>query len=77
MSRNRAARRARRRSLAVVRALDRYHRQIEIEEELRPLLARSDSLREVCLPSNPFILSGPDMRGRWSGSAEEVDENGM
>jgi len=28
-----------------------------IEEELRALLARSDSLREVYLPSNPFLLS--------------------
>ena len=63
-------RRRRRRSAAVDRCLRRYHRQIEIEEELGRLLSRSDSLREVYLPLLPSSSRRPDMRGRWSGSAE-------
>jgi len=58
MTHNQMRRRRRRRARAVDRCLLRYYRQKRIEEEVdRLLLARSDSLREVYLPSNPFILS--------------------
>ena len=57
MTHNRQSRRRARRARAVRHCLDRYHQQARIEEELSRLLARSDSLREVYLPSNPFIFS--------------------
>ena len=57
MTTNRMRRRRLRRARAVRHCLDRYHHQVRIEEELSRLpLPRSDSLREVYLPSNPFIL---------------------
>ena len=67
MTHNQMRRRRRRRARAVDRCLLRYYRQKKIEEELSRLLllpldrfgdpSRSDSLREVYLPSNPFLLS--------------------
>jgi len=81
MTHNRMRRRRRRRARAVDRCLLRYYRQKRIEEEVDRLLlpldrfgdpARSDSLREVYLPSNPFILSeagyaGPVVRSCRGG----------
>ncbi len=73
MTTNRMHRRRARRARAVDRCLLRYYRQKRIEEEVdRLLLARSDSLREVYLPLLPSSSRRPDMRGRWSGLAEEM-----
>jgi len=72
MTSNRMRRRRRRRAAAVDRCLLRYYRQEKIEAEVDRLLlpldrfgdpARSDSLREAYLPSNPFILSGAGYAG--------------
>jgi len=63
MTTNRMHRRRARRARAVRHCLVRCHQQARIEEELRALLARSDSLREVYLPSNPFILSAAGYAG--------------
>ena len=56
MTHNRMRRRRRRRARAVDRCLLRYYRQKKIEEEVdRLLLARSDSLRGLYLPSIPSL----------------------
>jgi len=69
----------------VDRCLLRYYRQKRIEEEVDRLLlpldrfgdpSRSDSLREVYLPSNPFLLSEAGYAGPVVGLAEEDEIDG-
>ena len=75
MTHARQRRRERRRDRAVSHALRRYHCQKRIEEELSRLLlhrpAPTVSERSISLQT-PSSSRRPDMRGRWSGLAEEM-----
>ncbi len=85
MTHNQMRRRRARRARAVDRCLLRYYRQKRIEEEVDRLLLPLDrfairpapivSERSISLQT-PSFSRRPDMRGRWSGLAEEDEIDG-
>jgi len=85
MTTNRMHRRRARRARAVDRCLLRYYRQKRIEEEVDRLLLPLDRFAIRPAPTvaersiffqSPPTSQGPDMRGRWSGLAEEDEIDG-